>query len=285
MLSELEFTLPRLANVATYPPGATFGPRRLMDYEFVWMIEGDAVYHCDGQSYDAPQGSVVLCRPNEADSFVWDTRRRTRHGYFHWQITKTPRDWPPPSQWPLVRTPGAGDILQPLFGHILTWCREEREDQLRLSIAYLLSVYVSGETAASNMAHEAWPEPVERVWHLIRKRMAEDTVADIGLEEMARVACVSPEHLCRVFKAATGHSPVETVRLARLDRAAQLLARTNFSIGEIARLCGFASQFHFSRSFRAAYGFPPSEARAQVRSGAATPGTRLASRWQSSDKI
>ena len=43
---------------------------------------------------------------------------------------------------------------------------------------------------------------------------------EVSLAELARAACVTPEHLCRVFKAAGQPSPVETVRLVRLDRAA-----------------------------------------------------------------
>jgi transcriptional regulator GlxA family with amidase domain len=65
------------------------------------------------------------------------------------------------------------------------------------------------------------------------------------------------------------------VRLARLDRAATLLVRSNFSVQEIAELCGFASAFHFSRRFKEAYGQSPRELRQQVRAGATLPAPRL----------
>jgi hypothetical protein len=29
-------------GLAVYPPGATFGPRRLQDFEFVWLLQGTA---------------------------------------------------------------------------------------------------------------------------------------------------------------------------------------------------------------------------------------------------
>ena len=30
------------SGIAGYPPGATFGPRLLYDFEFIWIIEGSA---------------------------------------------------------------------------------------------------------------------------------------------------------------------------------------------------------------------------------------------------
>lgn len=34
-------------GVAVYPPGATFGPRQLEDFEFVWLLQGTAEWRYD----------------------------------------------------------------------------------------------------------------------------------------------------------------------------------------------------------------------------------------------
>jgi hypothetical protein len=60
-----------------------------------------------------------------------------------------------------------------------------------------------------------------------------------------------------------------------LCHAAMLLERTNFSVGEVARQCGFASPFHFSRQFKAAFGDAPQRLRARVRAGEMPPLPRL----------
>ncbi|HEY0007324.1 MAG TPA: hypothetical protein VGB55_01255, partial [Tepidisphaeraceae bacterium] len=62
-VNDLQISAIKAHGIAMYPPGATFGPRRLGDYEFVWMIEGDAVYHCNGLDLPAPMGSILLCTP------------------------------------------------------------------------------------------------------------------------------------------------------------------------------------------------------------------------------
>ena len=92
----LALSLPEVSGVATYPPGATFGPRRMRDYEFVWLLAGDAEYRRGSTRVAAPQGSLVLCRPGATDAFRWDAARRTAHGFFHFQIASFPPHWPAP---------------------------------------------------------------------------------------------------------------------------------------------------------------------------------------------
>ena len=86
-------------------------------------------------------------------------------------------------------------------------------------------------------------------------------------------------NLCRVFTESIGRSPMETVRLARLDRAMDLIARSNYSVGQIAELCGFASAFHFSRRFKDAFGQSPKALRTAIRNGAAPPTSKMMLRF------
>jgi AraC-like DNA-binding protein len=263
--------------VATYPAGATFGPRYLRDWEFVWVIEGDAQYRRNDVTVEAPEGSVVLCRPDAMDFFRWDPRRRTRHAFFHFRIGGTlPAEWPLPETWALVRVGSVSeDLLHPLFRHLLAWNGRGDPTQTRLIALSLLSAFVTGQTQAADIPRDAQPDAVARVAAHIAHRLDEDPAAKIILSELAEVACVTPEHLCRLFKAATGRSPVETVRLARLDRALTLLARTNYSVAEVATLCGFENPFHFSRRFTAVYGQSPRTVRRAIAEGRYTPMTRV----------
>lgn len=68
--------------------------------------------------------------------------------------------------------------------------------------------------------------------------------------------------MCRIFRALIGYSPIEAMRLARLDRAALLLATGDEPVTLIAVATGFASVFHFSKAFKGAYGVGPAAFRA-----------------------
>src|SRR5262245_46671497 len=99
------------AGVAVYPPGATFGPRKLKDFEFVWIIEGSAVGYLDDHRIDAPPGTVLLSRPGMTDRYEWSQKRRSIHAFFHFEIRPLPQGWPPMSQWPLSHRLTQDDIL------------------------------------------------------------------------------------------------------------------------------------------------------------------------------
>jgi AraC family transcriptional regulator len=271
MPEDLKVTCPSHGGIAIYPPGASFGPRLLTDFEFVWMIEGDATYTCDQVIAPAPQGSVVLCRQGVRDAFQWDRRRKTRHGFFHFKVLAVPEEWPAMEQWPLVWHPVEGDILRPLFRHVLTWLGRGDALQQRLTAAQMLTAFVSGQVAAADVPADALPEPVDRALLHIHRTLEIRPDAVIRLSDLAEAALVTSEHLCRLFKQATGHTPVETVRLARLDAAAVLIARSNYAVKQVAAMYGFSSPFHFSRRFHEAFGMSPREMRKKVRAGAIPP--------------
>jgi AraC family transcriptional regulator len=81
---------------------------------------------------------------------------------------------------------------------------------------------------------------------------------ELGLEELAREACLSPFHFARSFKAATGLPPHQYVLQRRHAHAKALLAGRALSLAEVAFACGFSSQAHFSTSFKQATGMSPS---------------------------
>jgi AraC family transcriptional regulator len=266
------------AGVATYLPGATFGPRRMRDYEFVWMVEGDATYRWNAEEFAAPEGSVVLCRPGGEDFFTWDRNRRTRHAYFHFDLMGLPADWPAVATWPFVRRPREGDILRPAFRYILTWSHRGSERLCRLTALQMVAAFVLGQFDCSGIPRGSAPEPVALALQLIRRKLDEDMSSELRLSDLAGAAGVSQEHLCRLFRVSVRHSPSETVRLVRLDRAMILLARSNYSIGEIATMCGFRSQFHFSRRFGEAFGMAPRAMRKRLDEGQ-TPPNLLVDHW------
>lgn len=269
---ELTLTNEHRFAVATYPPGASFGPRALRNWEFVWMLHGDAVYTRGERTVNAPVGSIVLCRPGATDFFRWDPVHSTRHAYFHFEMDGTfPATWPALEDWPPARNPSSDtDLLRPLFQNLMAWGNQGDPTQRRLIALSLLAAFVTGESESANVAllRPGFPEPVERALAFIAMQLDQAPNAPLSLGAIADAAFVTPEHLCRQFKVATGNSPSETVRLARLDRAVALLCRSNFSVAEIAALCGFASPFHFSRRFKETFGQSPRTLRDAVASGA-----------------
>ena len=72
---------------------------------------------------------------------------------------------------------------------------------------------------------------------------------------------VSPEHLSRNFRKATGKTLAEYITVHRLRSALAMLQNTSLPIKQIAAECGFKSVHYFSNRFKKYYASAPGEMR------------------------
>jgi AraC family transcriptional regulator len=84
------------------------------------------------------------------------------------------------------------------------------------------------------------------------------------LENLAQRFAISPRHLSRSFKAATGTTVHSYMQRARINRAKAMLKENDLSLKEIAHELGFSDASHLSAEFRRQVGLPPSEYRLRV---------------------
>jgi AraC-like DNA-binding protein len=81
---------------------------------------------------------------------------------------------------------------------------------------------------------------------------------EITVEDLARIAHMSPRNFHRVFTDATGKTPAAYLIGLRIAEAAHQLKSTGKTITEIAFECGFSDSNYFSRAFRKLTGSNPS---------------------------
>jgi AraC family transcriptional regulator len=110
---------------------------------------------------------------------------------------------------------------------------------------------------------------LERVFRWLADHM-DDT---LDLTQLAEVACMSPYHFHRIYRAMQGETAAETVRRLRLHRAAVELITGELPVPRVARRAGYGSQEAFTRAFKAAYGVPPARYRASFVPMPGTGGT------------
>lgn len=103
-------------------------------------------------------------------------------------------------------------------------------------------------------SQRAYALRIDEVINFVEANYAEP----LALERMADVAQFSPFHFHRIFRAAVGEAPHAYLTRIRLEKAiGQMSYGPKRSLTEIAIESGFASGSHFSRSFKASYGFSP----------------------------
>jgi AraC family transcriptional regulator len=135
------------------------------------------------------------------------------------------------------------------------------------SLGFTLAAYLCREYSGNNdRSSEGNIRPLERQ-RLMRvcDFIDQNITRSFGIEDLARVACQSPSHFSRSFRAALGISPAEYVGKERFRVAKAMLLDENLQIGEISRSLGFSSQANFSRSFRGVSGMTPNQYRAKSK--------------------
>ena len=68
--------------------------------------------------------------------------------------------------------------------------------------------------------------------------------------QLASIASVHPNYLCRLFKARYGVSPMRYVYEKRMDYSRYLLLYTQISVSDIAAMVGYNDISHFSKEFK-----------------------------------
>jgi two-component system response regulator YesN len=84
---------------------------------------------------------------------------------------------------------------------------------------------------------------------------------ETSLETMADHLGLTAAYLSRLFKVETGRNYSEELAALRIEKAKELLTRTNLRSSEVGQRVGYANPQYFATAFRKATGVSPSEYR------------------------
>ena len=108
---------------------------------------------------------------------------------------------------------------------------------------------------------EANQTSVERAVRHIKEHLEEP----LDLDHIARIAAVSKFHFVRVFDEVTGTTPHHFLACVRMQRAKELLLKSELSITDVCMAVGYSSLGTFSKTFSELVGFSPQEFRAMPK--------------------
>lgn len=94
-----------------------------------------------------------------------------------------------------------------------------------------------------------------------REYMAGNFQKDISLDDVSRVANVSPYYFSKIFKDETGETFIEYLTQIRMEYAKKLLKQKEYSIKQVCAQSGYSDPNYFSRIFKKTVGVTPSEYR------------------------
>ena len=100
-----------------------------------------------------------------------------------------------------------------------------------------------------------------RVGHVIGA-LENDYAKQWKLDDLLQIAHMSRSNLMRIFRRATGQTPIEYLVRLRIQKAMEMLRNTDRTITEVAMDTGFNDSNYFTRQFRRVKGCSPSSFRA-----------------------
>ncbi len=129
-----------------------------------------------------------------------------------------------------------------------------------LGMFFFSGIMRNANGPAKPQAHENGglsPHVLRRVQELMLEHLDEP----LSLETIATEAGYSVFHFSRAFKTSTGSAPHAWRIQKRIERAYEMLRRTEMSVTEVALAVGYDSSQALARAFRRQHGQSPSEVR------------------------
>ena len=114
------------------------------------------------------------------------------------------------------------------------------------------------EQASIEAGADADARFLERLRARVQEQMADSS---FSVEVLAAQMGVSRVQLYRKVKAMTGRTPVDIIRLSRLNRSKALLLTTDLTVSEVAYQTGFSSPSYFTKCFKEEFGMLPGDSR------------------------
>ncbi len=239
-------------------------PEGTRDWLMVLTLSGRGYVCTDGREAVMERGSLLLIAPG------------TPHDYGHldddgawvdiWVHFHPRAHWLPWLSWPQL---GKGTMLLDVSASLVTVEAEMRmllesgrsASRLRDDIALnCLERVILACDALNPMQATARLDP--------RIRRSLDFVAErlhmpLSINMLGREVGLSRSRFTTLFTEQMSMSPQTYIENIRLDRAAQLLRMTHWSISQVADRTGFSNAYYFSTRFRRRHGIPPSEFRSR----------------------
>ena len=125
----------------------------------------------------------------------------------------------------------------------------------------LQSWFLDHMKAAAEIIHAKASEKYSDIVANARDYIVNNFQKDVSLDEVSRVANVSPYYFSKVFKEETGETFVEYLTGLRMEHAKNLLREKEKSIKQICVESGYSDPNYFSRIFKKTVGVTPSEYR------------------------
>ncbi len=242
-----------------------FRPRGTKDWLMAFTLSGRGYVCAEGRETVMERGSLLLIAPG------------TAHDYGHldddgawcdiWVHFHPRSHWLPWLVWPqlgkgtmLLDVTGGFDAIEAEMRRMLECSRSASRLRDDAALNCLERVILLCDALNPLQATARLDPRIRRSLEIVAERLDKP----LSVEGLSREVGMSRSRFTTLFTGQVAMPPQSYIESVRLDRAAQLLRVSRWTIGQIAERTGFPNAYYFSTRFRRRHGVPPSEYRASL---------------------
>jgi two-component system response regulator YesN len=150
------------------------------------------------------------------------------------------------------------DIFENVKNRIIAIQANEAIEPIKREIYGIMEALCGLITSKKNDTHL---KIVEQINQFISEMYGD---ADLNLYRIAEIVERPEKHISQLFKEVTGTNLSDHLEKVRMDHAAQLLSKNQYTVDEIAARVGYNSSHSFRRAFKRVWGVSPSSYRQSV---------------------
>lgn len=228
--------------------------------QLLYSVSGQGCLHVNSSAISLPAGCFFFLPNNVPHEYypvteTWEVRWVVFDGFACPQITKELG-----LTQPVCCTPKDCSSLEKLYNKMFLAQKTDKVfgDYTCSGLIYDYLLEFHRCTASQNSS--GGPDKNQQLMPVLNY-IDDHFAEDFPITQLAELAGISSQHLCRIFKETMHMRPLEYLTYRRLGEAKNLLHHTELTIAEIGCRCGFPDAGYFSTIFKRYEGMSPAEYR------------------------
>ena len=259
---DYDFGISHLGYVIERSPDPTWRIVDLVNDEYhilAFALDGKAQYQVDEKEYSISRGDLLFFPKGLKHSATSDREEP-------WQFCYTAFDlefFDKASEYTFrsldrINSSINSSQLSAMFTELTHLWQAKRSGfriRCRSIIMELLYLLIQADNDGKNESLIPHLHQIDKV----AKKIEADFSRSFSIEELAGFANLSPSYFRRLFREATGYTPIQYQNKVKVHKAKDLLLSGEANVSEAAYAVGFENVFYFSRLFKKVSGVSPSE--------------------------
>ena len=238
-------------------------------YEVYYLLSGERYYFIENRTFHVMAGDLVLINVHDLHKTIDAGVPKHQRILINFQ-----------EAFILTGNQSAKAVLEPIFAgnnnivrltadlrsHVESLMHKMMFEVKNQSTGYLVSlqallmqllVHVCRNMQHNTISNFDHPSPMHKKVSEMVEYINRNYMEPLTLSTMSELFYVSPYHLARIFKEATGFTFVEYLNSVRIREAQNLLRESRQKVIGISEKVGFGSIAHFGRVFKSVTGLAP----------------------------